>query len=87
MARPLTPGAERALSTAQLGAQSGIRELLALHEAKVMSRMIAKYRSAKGLSPEDAKLGVGIIAELRSLAGDVERGIERGADTGFNLTR
>ena len=86
MARKLAAGAERALSAAQLAAQSGVRELLALHESKVLNKMIAEYRSAKGITPENAKVGLGIIAELRSLAGSVDRTIERGREAGAYLT-
>lgn len=68
---------ERALSEAQLAAQSGIRELLAGHEAKVVTRLVSAYRGGK-LTPEDAKVGVAVISELRLLGGDIERKIERG---------
>ncbi len=68
---------EQALSAAQRAAQSGIRELLTVHEAKVVTRLVRTYREGK-LSPEDAKVGIAVISELRSLGGDVDRTIERG---------
>jgi hypothetical protein len=76
---------EGELSAAQLAAQSGIKELLARHEAKVVSRLVSAHRSAN-LTPDDAKVGIAIIAELRTLAGDMDRTIERGRQAGEELT-
>ena len=76
---------EQELSAAQLAAQSGIRELLARHEAKVITRLVSTHR-AGGLSPDDAKVGIAIIAELRTLAGDMDRTIERGRVAAEELT-
>lgn len=69
---------ENVIAEAQMASQSGIRELLARHEAKVIARLVSAYRSKDGLTPEDAKVGVAVISELRLLGGDVERTIERG---------
>lgn len=77
---------ERDLGDAQRAAQSGIRELLARHEAKVITRMVTAYRSNK-LTAEDAKVGVAVVSELRSLGGDVARDIERGRQAAESLTR
>lgn len=77
---------ERDITDAQRASQSGIRELLARHEAKVITRMIAAYRSHK-LTPEDALVGLGIVSELRILGGDVERDISRGRDAAASLSR
>jgi molybdopterin synthase catalytic subunit len=76
---------EQELSAAQLAAQSGIRELLARHEAKVVSRLVTTHRSG-ALTPDEAKVGIAIIAELRTLAGDMDRTIERGRQAGEELT-
>jgi hypothetical protein len=76
---------EAELSAAQLAAQSGIRELLARHEAKVITRLVSAHRSA-ALTPDDAKVGIAIISELRTLAGDMDRTIERGRVAGEELT-
>lgn len=81
-----TPQIERDIALGQRAAQSGIRELLDSHESKVLNRMVAQYRSKEGLSPADALLGVGIISELRSLTGAVNRAVEAGAVAGRKLT-
>ena len=73
------------LSAAQLAAQSGIKELLARHEAKVVNRLVSAHRAAD-LTPDDAKVGIAIIAELRTLAGDMDRTIERGRHAAEELT-
>ena len=73
------------IEASQEAAQSGIGKLLAVHEAKVLTRMIADYRSVKGLSPESAKIGIGVISELRALASAVTRTVERGRDAGKSL--
>lgn len=86
MDRRITASDEYAIAAAQNAAQSGIRELLALHEAKVLTRMIAQYHSKEGISPENAKIGVAVIAELRSLAGSVNRTVERGTESARKLT-
>ena len=80
------PDVEQAISSAQRAAQSGIRELLDRHESKVLVRMIAKYRSGE-LTPEDAKVGVAVISELRALGSDVKRDIEAGQRAAASLTR
>jgi hypothetical protein len=76
---------EREISDAQRAAQSGIQELLARHEAKVLARLVGTYRTGK-LTPDEAKVGVAVISELRTLAGDVDRTIERGRIAGEQLT-
>jgi len=76
---------EAELSAAQLAAQSGIKELLAQHEAKVITRLVAAHRSAN-LTPDDAKVGIAIISELRTLAGNMDRTIERGRVAAEELT-
>lgn len=85
MAR-LTRTLEAQMDAGRVAAQSGLGKLLAVHESKVLNRMVSEYRSVKGLSPESALLGIGIIAELRSLAGSVDRAVERGADAGRQIT-
>lgn len=82
----LTPEESREIEAAQRASQSGIRELLTKSEVKILNRMISQLNSKSGLSPEDAKLGVALIAELRSLAGYVNRTIERGTTVGHKLT-
>lgn len=68
---------EEDIRSSQMAAQSGIRELLARHEAKVLKRAISEYRGGE-MSGEAAKIAIAVIAELRLLGGDVERTIERG---------
>lgn len=77
---------EAEIASAQQAAQSGIQELLARHEAKVVARLVGTYRTGK-LTPEDAKVGIAVIAELRTLAGDVDRTVERGRIAGEELTK
>lgn len=77
---------ETALSAGQRAAQSGIRELLARHEAKVIARMVTNYRNSK-LTPEDAKVGIAVVSELRSIAGDVERDILAAQNAMRDLTQ
>lgn len=76
---------ERAIDDAQRASQSGIRELLARQEVRVLMRLVSAYR-AGSLTPQDAMVGIGVISELRSLEGDVKRTIKRGTDAAADLT-
>jgi hypothetical protein len=76
---------EAELARAQTAAQSGVRELLAAHEVKVIARLVGTHRAGT-LTPENAKIGIAVIAELRTIAGDVDRVIERGRQAGEELT-
>lgn len=70
---------EADISAAQRASQSGIAELLSIQEAKVITRMVLEYRSGK-LTPEQAKVGVAVISEFRTLVSDADRAMIRGAD-------
>jgi hypothetical protein len=76
---------EGEIRAAQTATQSGVKELLSRHEAKVLSRLVSAYK-ARDLTPEDAKVGVAIISELRSIITDADRAVERGADALKQMT-
>lgn len=76
---------EADISAAQRASQSGIAELLTIQEAKVLARLIAEYRSGK-LTPENAKVGIAVIAEFRTLVADSDRAIDRGVYATQQLT-
>lgn len=76
--------AERDITSAQLAAQSGIRELLDAQESKILTRAVVAYRSGK-LSPEKALVMIGVISEMRSLDAETDRTIERGRKAATSL--
>lgn len=76
---------EADITAAQRASQSGITELLAIQEAKVLARLIAEYRSGK-LTPENAKVGIAMIAEFRTLVSDADRAIDRGMHATQQMT-
>lgn len=82
--KPSADKIEQAISDAQRAAQSGIRELLAEQESNILNRLISQFRTGD-LSPEDAKIGIGVISEIRSLDAKTVRTINRGQSAAREL--
>lgn len=76
---------EADILAAQRASQSGVEELLRSHEAKVITKLVVAYRSQQ-LTADEAKIGVAVISELRTIVADVGRAIERGTEAVKQMT-